>query len=170
MVFVRLQFLGISIPDLCPADGVEPVDGVLPDLGFVEGCCLPADPPQSKPGAAGACREKSAWIFSSSLDAKVALEPPLAQLTARLVGLRVGPLAQTPGPWHGVRSAGGRRRSCPGGASQGIEIGQVVQPQSWFFGHKLKGEVGGSKNSFVVGHQNMCERECPGRIVGSQSA
>ena len=22
-----------------PADGVEPVDGVLPDLGFVEGCC-----------------------------------------------------------------------------------------------------------------------------------
>ena len=24
---------------LCPADGVEPVDGVLPDLGFVEGCC-----------------------------------------------------------------------------------------------------------------------------------
>ena len=26
-------------PILCPADGVEPVDGVLPDLGFVEGCC-----------------------------------------------------------------------------------------------------------------------------------
>ena len=25
--------------DGCPADGVEPVDGVLPDLGFVEGCC-----------------------------------------------------------------------------------------------------------------------------------
>ena len=24
---------------LCPADGVEPVDGVLPDLGFLEGCC-----------------------------------------------------------------------------------------------------------------------------------
>ena len=24
---------------LCPADGVEPVDGVLPNLGFVEGCC-----------------------------------------------------------------------------------------------------------------------------------
>ena len=28
-----------SLPILCPADGVEPVDGVLPDLGFVEGCC-----------------------------------------------------------------------------------------------------------------------------------
>ena len=27
------------LPILCPADGVEPVDGVLPDLGFVEGCC-----------------------------------------------------------------------------------------------------------------------------------
>ena len=27
---------------LCPADGVEPVDGVLPDLGFVEGCCSEA--------------------------------------------------------------------------------------------------------------------------------
>ena len=27
-----------SLPILCPADGVEPVDGVLPDLGFVEGC------------------------------------------------------------------------------------------------------------------------------------
>ena len=27
------------LPVLCPADGVEPVDGVLPDLGFVEGCC-----------------------------------------------------------------------------------------------------------------------------------
>ena len=26
------------LPILCPADGVEPVDGVLPDLGFVEGC------------------------------------------------------------------------------------------------------------------------------------
>ena len=28
-----------SLPILCPADGVEPVDGVLPDLGFVESCC-----------------------------------------------------------------------------------------------------------------------------------
>ena len=27
------------LPILCPADGVEPVDGALPDLGFVEGCC-----------------------------------------------------------------------------------------------------------------------------------
>ena len=27
------------LPILCPADGVEPVDSVLPDLGFVEGCC-----------------------------------------------------------------------------------------------------------------------------------
>ena len=27
------------LPILCPADGVEPVDCVLPDLGFVEGCC-----------------------------------------------------------------------------------------------------------------------------------
>ena len=27
------------LPILRPADGVEPVDGVLPDLGFVEGCC-----------------------------------------------------------------------------------------------------------------------------------
>ena len=27
------------LPILCPADGVEPVDGVLPHLGFVEGCC-----------------------------------------------------------------------------------------------------------------------------------
>ena len=27
------------LPILCLADGVEPVDGVLPDLGFVEGCC-----------------------------------------------------------------------------------------------------------------------------------
>ena len=27
------------LPILCPADGVEPVDGVLPDLSFVEGCC-----------------------------------------------------------------------------------------------------------------------------------
>ena len=26
------------LPILCPADGVEPVDGALPDLGFVEGC------------------------------------------------------------------------------------------------------------------------------------
>ena len=27
------------LPILCLADGVEPMDGVLPDLGFVEGCC-----------------------------------------------------------------------------------------------------------------------------------
>ena len=35
------------LPILCPADGVEPVDGMLPDLGFVEGCCDAAVLPES---------------------------------------------------------------------------------------------------------------------------
>ena len=30
---------GIMLPPAHPVPGVEPVDGVLPDLGFVEGCC-----------------------------------------------------------------------------------------------------------------------------------
>ena len=41
------------LPILCPADGVEPVDGVLPDVGFVEGwtrgvaLCQDVPPPRT---------------------------------------------------------------------------------------------------------------------------
>ena len=75
------------LPILCPADGVEPVDGVLPDLGFVEGCCdarqsclnlLPAGTrrfrwPRCWPHRVGHLRADAAWPENEEHMAKLSV-------------------------------------------------------------------------------------------------
>ena len=78
------------LPILCPADGVEPVDGVLPDLGFVEGyrqSCLNLLP-HVGPG----------WYPKVSLAAMLDLGPRAWTPRAQSPAQRSQPQAPSPGP------------------------------------------------------------------------
>ena len=95
-----------SLPILCPADGVKPVEGALPNLGFVEGCCDARQSclnllPYAGPG----------WYPKVSLAAMLGLGVCRWVVSGTPVRSHVAARRRCGAPWSGWTRPGPRARS-----------------------------------------------------------